>query len=103
MLAGDDHGLKGPGSPPWADGDESRILVDDAFALVGLKPRVVFQHVVASMFTIVAFQLFDFHCRFFREARGGPDLAVGMWVRAAHGGTFVFEDLHVAVLDLGTD
>ncbi len=40
----------------------------------------------------------QFGQRFFREAGGGPDLAVGVRVRATHGGPLVLEYLHVCIL-----
>ena len=40
----------------------------------------------------------EFEAGFFGEGGGGPDLAVGVRVGAAHCLAFVFEDLHVAVL-----
>jgi hypothetical protein len=55
----------------------------------------------ATMLMPVFPQLFEFKGGLFWKAARRPDLTVGMRVRAAHGGTFVFEDLHVTVLRRG--
>lgn len=51
-----------------------------------------------ALFAPVGFQILKLGCGLFGERGRGPDLAVRVRVRAAHGAAFVLEDLHVAVL-----
>ena len=52
------------------------------------------------MFAPVAHEVVELDGGFFGQAGDGPDLPVRVRVRAAHGCSLVFEDLHVAVLNL---
>ncbi|KAL9125228.1 MAG: hypothetical protein Q9217_005530, partial [Psora testacea] len=63
---------------------------------------VVLQHVQPALFTTVALEVFELRRKLVREASGGPDLAVWVWVGAAHCCALVFKDLHVAVLGFGS-
>ena len=62
--------------------------------------RVVVEEVGVVVVTAVGNLVLELERGFFGEVSYGPDLAMGMRVRATHGGAFVFEDLHVAVLML---
>ena len=101
VLAGDDEGFEGPSGPPGAEGYERRVLAYDAFLKIGFEGRVVCEHVAAALFAVVFPELLELKGGFFGEGGGGPDLAVGVGVRATHCGPFVLEDLHVAVLCFG--
>lgn len=98
VPAWEDHGFEGPGGPEGAESEEGGVFEDKAFFLGGFEGGVVSEEVCATLLAAVSFQLGEFERGFLGEAGGGPDLAVRVRVGAAHGGAFVFEDLHVSVL-----
>lgn len=101
MAPGDDDHLEGPDGPPGADDGEGVVVPDDALALLQLELDVVLQEVASAVGGAVLCHLPKLLARLLGEGGGGPDLAVGVGVRAAHGGALVLEDLHVAVFVLG--
>ena len=52
----------------------------------------------AALRAVVFAEVGELEGGFFGQACCGPDLPVRVWVGAAHGRAFVFEDLHVLVL-----
>lgn len=100
MTLGEDEDLKGPDGPPGADDKEGVVLPDDALILLHLQLDVVGQQ-VAAVLRLVLGHLHELLAGLLGHGRGSPHLAVGVRIRAAHGGALVFEYLHVAVLVLG--
>ena len=100
VSARDDHDLKGPGSPPRAQAEKRLILEHDAFILPCLDGSVLLQHVLAIVLPSVPRQVIELDAWLLGHAGQGPDLAVWVWIRAAHGSSFVLKDLHVAKLFL---
>jgi len=98
VRLGHNHDLERPSRPPRTQGEKSRILEDDALLLVRLERRVVLQHVLAAVLDAVLLQVVRLERGLLGQARHGPDLAVRVRVRTAHGRALVFENLHVAVL-----
>lgn len=95
---GENERLEGPDSPPWADNEKGGVLKDYALLFFHLELGVVGKEVVSGVVAAVLLELCEFQSGLFWRACRGPDLAVRMGVGAAHGGTFVLEDLHPAVL-----
>lgn len=101
VLLADDHGLKRPCRPPRAEHQEGLVLEDNPFLFLALKSSIILQHVLPAMLASVLLQLLQFHRRLLRQRTRGPDLAVGMRIRAPHGRTLVLEYLHISILLLG--
>ncbi len=97
MLLAHNHDLKGPNRPPRTHDEESRVLEHDPLVLLQFNLHIVGKQ-RSGVGALVGCQLCHFSQRFLRETGGGPDLAVGVRVRAAHGGALVLEYLHVCVL-----
>jgi hypothetical protein len=94
----DKQDLERPDSPPGADDEEAVVLEDDPLLLLKLDLDVVGQQMPAAVLSAVLGQRGELGGRLLRRAGGGPDLAVGVRVGAAHGSALVLEDLHVAQL-----
>jgi hypothetical protein len=101
VALGDDQNLERPDGPPGADNKEAIVLEDDPLLLLELNLDVVGQQMPAAVLGAVLGQRGELSSRLLGGAGGGPDLAVGVRVRATHGSALVLKDLHVAQLLLG--
>lgn len=97
-----DHDLEWPGCPPGTACPEALVLEYCTLAFLAFELGVVFQQVAIMVVSPVLLHALEFDAGFFRQAGGCPNLAVRMRVGAAHGGTLVLENLHVAVLLFGS-
>ena len=100
MLGGQDHDLEWPSSPPRTHHEECVILPDNTLFLFFLQLGIIKQQVTAILRLVVFLQLLQLARRLFRQRGSGPDLPVRVWIRATHGCTLVFENLHPSVLVL---
>lgn len=98
MFFADYHCFKRPGRPPWAEDQEQIVFEYHALLFLYLKGGIILEHVFAVILVAVFLQLGKLYCELFRETAERPDLPVWVWIRTTHGGTFVFEYLHVAEL-----
>ena len=90
--------LERPDSPPRTHDQEALVLPHHALLLLHLQLRVVRQEVPAGVLGAVLRHLPQLRRGLLGQRGHGPDLAVRVRVRAAHGGALVLEDLHVAQL-----
>ena len=98
VALGDDEHLEGPDGPPGAEHHERVVLPDHPLLLLQLQLDVVSQEVSPTVLAPVLGHLGKLLPRLLGHRGRRPDLAVGVRIRASHGGALVLEDLHVSVL-----
>lgn len=103
VSLGKNQDLKRPYTPPGNNDKEVLILKHRALLLLNLDLDIIRQQMPASMLITVLAHLHQLGARLLWHGGRRPDLAMRVWVRAAHGGALVLKDLHVAqvVLRLG--